>query len=79
MLTTTPESVYPTHPVDHRLAEKIPAAVRVHRAGYQDPLLRLLSTSGEGAPARRATMPCVATSMTIQMGRRTRRNGPDRS
>ena len=43
MLTTTPESVYPTHPVDHRLAEKIPAAVKVHRVGYQDPLLRLLS------------------------------------
>ena len=43
VLTTTPESVYPTHPVDHRLAEKIPAAVRVHRIGYQDSLLRLLA------------------------------------
>ena len=43
MLTTTPESVYPRHPVDHRLAEKVPAAVRVHQVGYQDPLLRLLS------------------------------------
>ncbi len=42
VLTTTPESVYPTHPVDHRLAENIPAAVKVHRAGYQDPLSRLL-------------------------------------
>ncbi|MET0515785.1 MAG: hypothetical protein ABW047_10730, partial [Nitrospiraceae bacterium] len=43
VLTTTPESVYPAHPVDHQLGEKVPAAVRVHRVAYQDPLLRLLS------------------------------------
>ncbi len=43
VLTTTPQSVYPPHPIDHRLGERVPAAVRVHRAGYQDPLLRLLS------------------------------------
>ena len=43
VLTTTPESVYPTQPLDHRLAAKVPATVRVHRIGYQDPLLRLLS------------------------------------
>jgi len=43
VLTTTPESVYPAHSVDHRLAEKVPAAVRVYRAAYQDTRLRLLS------------------------------------
>ena len=42
VLTTTPESVYPPHPVDHHLATYVPAHVRVEHVGYRDSLSRLI-------------------------------------
>jgi glycosyltransferase involved in cell wall biosynthesis len=42
VLTTTPESVYPPHPVDPHLEAFVPAQVRVEHVGYRDPLSRLI-------------------------------------
>ncbi|MGD9726165.1 MAG: glycosyltransferase [Nitrospiraceae bacterium] len=42
VLTTTPESVYPPHPVDHHLETYVPQDVRVEHVGYRDSLTRLI-------------------------------------
>ncbi|HKU51651.1 MAG TPA: glycosyltransferase, partial [Nitrospira sp.] len=42
VLSTTTESVYPPHPVDHELGAQVPAGVAVERVGYRDSLSRLL-------------------------------------
>jgi glycosyltransferase involved in cell wall biosynthesis len=42
VLSTTTESVYPPHPVDHELGAQVPAGVAVDRVGYRDSLSRLL-------------------------------------
>ena len=42
VLATTPESVYPPHPVDHQLEAHVPTSVRVEHVGYRDSLSRLI-------------------------------------
>lgn len=42
VLTTTPECVYPTHQVDEKLGERVPATVEVIRVPYTDRLQQLL-------------------------------------
>jgi glycosyltransferase involved in cell wall biosynthesis len=42
VLSTTTESVYPPHPVDHQLEAHVPADVAVERVGYRDSLSRLI-------------------------------------
>jgi hypothetical protein len=42
ILTTTPESVYPAHPVDHQLEAHIPTDVQVEHVGYRDSLSGLI-------------------------------------
>ena len=59
MLATTPESVYPPHPVDHQLEAHVPTSVRVEHVGYRDSLSRLIEmrdhvrNSFFGGPATR--------------------------
>ena len=42
VLTTTPQSVYPPHPIDDQLEAHVPAGVRVEHVGYRDSLSRLI-------------------------------------
>ncbi|MCE7977727.1 MAG: hypothetical protein DYH03_11405 [Nitrospira sp. NTP1] len=42
VLTTTPECVYPTHQVDPKLGERVPAGIEVIRVPYVDRLQRVL-------------------------------------
>lgn len=42
VVTTTPESVYPMHPVDIRLSEKLPSKIKVDAIPYVSTLDRLL-------------------------------------
>jgi glycosyltransferase involved in cell wall biosynthesis len=42
VLATTPESVYPPHPIDHQLEAHVPTSVRVEHVGYRDSLSRLI-------------------------------------
>jgi glycosyltransferase involved in cell wall biosynthesis len=42
VLATTPESVYPPHPIDRQLEVHVPGSVRVERVGYRDSLSRLI-------------------------------------
>ena len=42
VLTTTPESVYPPHPVDHHLESYVPQDVKVEYVGYRDSLSHLI-------------------------------------
>lgn len=59
VLATTPESVYPPHPIDHQLEAHVPASVRVEHVGYRDSLSRLIEMRDRmrnsifGRPARR--------------------------
>jgi len=42
VLTTTPDCVYPAHPVDLKLGERVPATVQVIRVPYRDRLQQIL-------------------------------------
>lgn len=42
VLTTTPESVYPPHPIDHQLKAYVPKDARVEHVAYCDSLSRLI-------------------------------------
>ncbi len=42
VLTTTPECVYPVHPVDQKLGERVPAEVEIIRVPYIDQFQRVL-------------------------------------
>ena len=42
VVTTTPESVYPVHPVDERLSRKLPSSIKVEAIPYVSTLDRLL-------------------------------------
>lgn len=42
VVTTTPDSVYPVHPVDERLSEKLPSTIKVEAIPYSSTLDRLL-------------------------------------
>lgn len=42
VLTTTPESVYPPHPVDHHLETYVPGDIKVEHVGYRDSLSHLI-------------------------------------
>jgi glycosyltransferase involved in cell wall biosynthesis len=59
VLTTTHESAYPPHPVDHQLEAHVPEGVRVEHVGYRDLLSRLIDmrervrNSLSGRPASR--------------------------
>jgi glycosyltransferase involved in cell wall biosynthesis len=43
ILTTTPESVYPSHPVDRQLLAKLPSTVKVESVPYTNPLHRIIA------------------------------------
>ena len=43
VLTTTPESVYPPHPVDPQLLAKLPPTVKVESVSYTNPLHRMIA------------------------------------
>ena len=43
VLTTTPESVYPPHPVDPQLLAKLPPTVKIESVPYSNPLHRIIA------------------------------------
>ena len=43
VLTTTPESVYPPHPIDPQLLAKLPSTVKIESVPYSNPLHRMIA------------------------------------